>query len=152
MLLPSSLQDWMPKDHLACFIGDTVDVLNLKALCVRCEGGGSCNQPFHPVMMVKVLVYGSLTGVFSSRKFKRRQHEHLAGLFVQLFKLAQEMGLVRLGTVAIDGSKIKANASPDDKCRPVKNKAGPLGVATSANPVCPSPRRRTTLPTRKVAS
>lgn len=138
MLLPASLQDWLPKEHLAYFIGDTVDALDLKAFNARYEGGGSRNQPFHPAMMVKVLVYGYATGVFSSRKIERRLHEdlafrmlgagnfpkhrtirdfralhlkELADLFVQVVKLAQEMGLVKLGTVAIDGTKIKANAS-----------------------------------------
>ncbi len=138
MLLPASLQDWLPKGHLAYFIGDTIDALNLKAFYARYEGGGSRNQPFHPAMMVKLLVYGYATGVFSSRKIERRLHEdlafrmlaagnfprhrtirdfralhlkELADLFVQVVKLAQEMGLVKLGTVAIDGTKIKANAS-----------------------------------------
>ena len=138
MLLPASLQDWLPKGHLAYFISDTVDALNLKAFYARYAGGGSRNQPFHPAMMVKILVYGYATGVFSSRKMERRLHEDLAfrmlgagnfpkhrtirdfralhllelsDLFVQVVKLAQEMGLVKLGTVAIDGTKIKANAS-----------------------------------------
>lgn len=138
MLLPASLQDWLPKGHLAYFIGDTVDALDLKAFYARYEGGGARNQPFHPAMMVKVLFYGYATGVFSSRKIERRLHEDLAfrmlgagnfpkhrtirdfralhlkelsDLFVQVVKLAQEMGLVKLGTVAIDGTKIKANAS-----------------------------------------
>ena len=138
MLLPASLQDWLPKGHLAYFIGDTVDALDLKAFYARYSGGGSRNQPFHPTMMVKVLVYGYATGVFSSRKMERRLHEDLAfrmlgagnfpkhrtirdfralhllelsDLFVQVVRLAQEMGLVKLGTVAIDGTKIKANAS-----------------------------------------
>ncbi len=138
MLLPASLQDWLPKGHLAYFIGDTVDALDLSAFYARYAGGGACNQPFHPAMMVKVLVYGYATGVFSSRKIERRLHEDLAfrmlgagnfpkhrtirdfralhlkelsDLFVQVVKLAREMGLVKLGTVAIDGTKIKANAS-----------------------------------------
>ena len=138
MLLPASLQDWLPKGHLAYFISDTVDALNLKAFYARYAGGGSRNQPVHPAMMVKILVYGYATGVFSSRKMERRLHEDLAfrmlgagnfpkhrtirdfralhllelsDLFVQVVKLAQEMGLVKLGTVAIDGTKIKANAS-----------------------------------------
>ena len=132
------MQDWLPKGHLAYFIGDTVDALDLRAFYARYEGGGARNQPFHPAMMVKVLVYGYATGVFSSRKMERRLHEDLAfrmlgagnfprhrtirdfralhlkelsDLFVQVVKLAQEMGLVKLGTVAIDGTKIKANAS-----------------------------------------
>ena len=138
MLLPASLQDWLPEGHLAYFIGDTVDALDLKAFYARYAGGGARNQPFHPAMMVKLLVYGYATGVFSSRKIERRLHEDLAfrmlgagnfpkhrtirefraphlkdlgDLFVQVVKLAREMGLVKLGTVAIDGTKIKANAS-----------------------------------------
>ncbi len=138
MLLPASLQDWLPTGHLSYFISDTVDALDLKAFYARYEGGGSRNQPFHPAMMVKVLVYGYASGVFSSRKIERRLHEdlafrmlgsgnfpkhrtirdfralhlkELADLFVQVVKLAQELGLVKLGTVAIDGTKIKANAS-----------------------------------------
>jgi transposase len=138
MLLPASLQDWLPGGHLAYFIGDAVDALDLGAFYARYAGGGARNQPFHPAMMVKVLVYGYATGVFSSRKIERRLHEDLAfrllgagnfpkhrtirefralhllelsDLFVQVVKLAREMGLVKLGTVAIDGTKIKANAS-----------------------------------------
>ena len=138
MLLPASLQDWLPKGHLAYFISDTVDALELKAFYARYAGGGARNQPFHPAMMVKVLVYGYATGVFSSRKIERRLHEDLAfrmlgagnfpkhrtirdfralhlqefsQLFVQVVQLARELGLVKLGTVAIDGTKIKANAS-----------------------------------------
>jgi transposase len=138
MLLPASLQDWLPKGHLAYFISDTVEALDLNAFYARYAGGGARNQPFHPAMMVKVLVYGYATGVFSSRKIERRLHEDLAfrmlgagnfpkhrtirdfralhlkelsDLFVQVVKLAREMGLVKLGTVAIDGTKLKANAS-----------------------------------------
>jgi transposase len=138
MLLPASLQDWLPRGHLAYFISDTVDALDLGAFYAHYAGGGARNQPFHPAMMVKLLVYGYATGVFSSRKMERRLHEDLAfrmlsagnfpkhrtirdframhlkelsDLFVQVVKLAREMGLVKLGTVAIDGTKIKANAS-----------------------------------------
>ena len=138
ILLPASLQDWLPKGHLACFISDTVDALDLKAFYARYAGGGASNQPFHPSMMVKLLVYRYATGVFSSRKIERRLHDDLAfrmlgagnfprhrtirdfralhlkewsDSFVQVVKLAREMGLVKLGTVAIDGTKIKANAS-----------------------------------------
>jgi transposase len=138
MLLPAAPQDWLPAGHLAHFINDTVDAMDLKAFYARYEGGGSRNQPFDPAMMVKVLVYAYATGVFSSRKTERRLHEDLAfrmlaagnfprhrtlcdfrafhlkelsELFVQVVKLAREMGLVKLGTVAIDGTKVKANAS-----------------------------------------
>ena len=137
-LLPCALQEWLPAGHLAYFISDTVDSLDLKAFHVRYAGGGSRNQPFHPAMMVKVLVYAYATGVFSSRKIAKKLHEdiafrvlaagnfpahrtirdfralHLAEfteLFTQVVRLAREMGLVKLGTVAIDGTKIKANAS-----------------------------------------
>ena len=68
MLLPAAPQDWLPAGHLAHFINDTVDALDLKAFYARYEGGGSRNQPFHPAMMVKVLVYAYATGVFSSRR------------------------------------------------------------------------------------
>ena len=78
MLLPASLQDWLPRGHLAYFISDTVDALDLKAFYARYAGGGARNQPFHPAMMVKLLVYGYATGVFSSRKIERRLHEDLA--------------------------------------------------------------------------
>lgn len=137
-LLPSALQDWLPEGHLAYFISDTVDSLNLSAFHARYAAGGPRNQPFHPAMMVKVLVYGYATGVFSSRKIARKLHEdiafrmlaaenfpahrtirefrslHLAEfteLFVQVVRLAREMGLVKLGTIAVDGTKVKANAS-----------------------------------------
>ena len=78
MLLPAAAQDWLPAGHLAHFINDTVDALDLRAFYARYEGGGSRNQPFHPAMMVKVLVYAYATGVFSSRKIERRLHEDLA--------------------------------------------------------------------------
>lgn len=137
-LLPNALQDWLPPGHLAYFISDTVDSLDLSAFHARYAGGGSRNQPFHPAMMVKVLVYGYATGVFSSRKIARKLQEdiafrvlgagnfpahrtlrefralHLAEfteLFTQVVRLAREMGLVKLGTIAVDGTKIKANAS-----------------------------------------
>ena len=137
-LLPCALQEWLPQGHLAYFISDTVDSLNLSAFHVRYAGGGSRNQPFHPAMMVKVLVYAYATGVFSSRKIAKKLHEDVAfrvlgaanfpahrtirdfralhlkeftDLFVQVVRLAREMGLVKLGTIAVDGTKIKANAS-----------------------------------------
>jgi len=71
-LPPESLQDWLPKRHLAYFIGDTVEALDLRAYYARYAGGGARNQPFHPAMMVKMLVYDDATGVLSSRKIERR--------------------------------------------------------------------------------
>ena len=137
-LLPSALQDWLPQGHLAYFISDTIDSLNLNAFHARYAEGGPRNQPFHPAMMVKILVYAYATGVFSSRKIARKLHEDVAfrvlgadnfpahrtirdfralhlseftELFTQVVRLAREMGLVKLGTIAVDGTKIKANAS-----------------------------------------
>ncbi len=137
-LLPCALQEWLPQGHLAYFISDTVDSLNLSAFHARYAGGGSRNQPFHPAMMVKVLVYAYATGIFSSRKIARKLYEDVAfrvlaadnfpahrtirdfralhldeftELFVQVVRLAREMGLVKVGTIAVDGTKIKANAS-----------------------------------------
>ena len=138
LLLPESLQEWLPEGHLAHFISDAIDGLDLGAFHARYDKDGPRNQPFHPAMMVKVLVYGYATGVFSSRKIARKLHEdvafrvlaarnfpahrtirdfrafhlkELSDLFVQVVRLAREMGLVKLGTIAVDGTKVKANAS-----------------------------------------
>ena len=128
----------MPEGHLAYFISDSVDSLDLSAFHARYAKGGPRNQPFHPAMMVKVLIYGYATGTFSSRKLAAKLHEdvalrvlaaenypahrtlsdfralhlqELSALFVQVVRLARECGLVKLGTVAVDGTKLKANAS-----------------------------------------
>ncbi len=138
MLLPHALQDWLPEGHLAYFICDTVDALDLGAFHARYAGGGPRNQPFHPAMMVKILLYAYATGVFSSRKIARKLHEdvafrvigaenfpkhrtvcdfralhldELAALFLQVVKMARECGLVKLGLIAVDGTKVKASAS-----------------------------------------
>ena len=137
-LLPHSMREWLPEGHLAYYVNDTVDSLDLQAFHARYAKDGPRNQPFHPAMMVKVLIYGYATGVFSSRKLARKLHEdvafrllgagnfpahrtlsdfrafhlkELSDLFVQVVRLAREMGLVKLGTIAVDGTKIKANAS-----------------------------------------
>jgi transposase len=137
-LFPPSLRDWLPENHLAYFISDTLDQLDLSALHQPYQGDGRRNQPYHPTMLVKVLVYAYATGVFSSRKIAgklvddvalrllaagnqpdfrtinrfRQQHlETFGELFVEIVRLAQKMGLVKLGTVALDGTKVKANAS-----------------------------------------
>jgi len=138
LLLPPTLTDWLPEGHLAYFISDTVDALDLTAFHARYAKEGPRNQPFHPAMMLKVLLYGYATSVFSSRKLARKLHEdvafrvlaadnfpahrtlsdfraqHLeaiAGLFVRVVQLAAECGLVTLGRIAVDGTKVKANAS-----------------------------------------
>ena len=137
LLLPAALQEWLPPDHLAYFISDIVDRLDLSAITGRYEEqrGG---PPYHPRMMVKVLLYGYCTGVASSRRIARRLHEDIAfrvlaanntpdfrtvsdfrkdhlealgNLFGQVLALCQRAGLVKLGHVALDGTKVKANAS-----------------------------------------
>jgi transposase len=137
-LLPHSLCEWLPEDHLAHFVSETIDALDLSAFYKRYEGGGARNQPFHPAMMVKVLIYAYATGVFSSRKIARKLHEdvalrvlaagnfpkhrticdfralhlnELAALLMQVVRLARECGLVKLGTIAVDGTKLRAKAS-----------------------------------------
>lgn len=138
LLLPTSLSEWLPEDHLAYFINDAVEAMDLDAFHARYEGDGRRRQPFDPRMMVKVLIYGYASGVFSSRKIARKLCEDVAfrvlsannfpahrtirefrqlhlqefsALFVQVVKLAGEAGLVKLGRLGIDGTKIKANAS-----------------------------------------
>lgn len=138
LLLPPSLQEWLPEGHLAYFISDLVDSLDLSAIEATYEDELRGAPPYHPAMMVKVLLYAYCTGVYSSRKiarrlqedvafrvlaagnspdfrtlseFRRRHLEALAGLFHQVLRLAQRAGLVKLGYVALDGTKIRANAS-----------------------------------------
>ncbi len=138
LLFPPSPRDWLPEGHLAFFIADTVAALDLQAFYAPYEGDGRRNQPFDPLMMVTVLLYAYATGTFSSRRIARkleedvayrvlaagnfpahrtiaefRQH-HLAAfeaLFVRVVQIAREAGVVQLGALAVDGSKIKANAS-----------------------------------------
>jgi len=138
LLLPPSPRDWLPEGHLAYFVSDTVDVLDLKAFYESYEGDGRRNSPYEPRMLVKVLLYAYATGTFSSRRIARKLEEDVAyrvlaadnfpahrticefrqqhleafgDLFVQVVRIAREAGVVRLGTLAIDGSKVKANAS-----------------------------------------
>jgi transposase len=136
-LLPPSPQEWLPSDHLAYFIDDVVDELDLWEVFAGYEGTKG-QPPYHPEMMVRVWLYGYCVGIRSSRKleralyedvgfrmlsgnqqpdhwtlseFRRRHLGALKGLFLQTVKLAQQAGLVKLGQVAIDGTKLKANAS-----------------------------------------
>lgn len=140
LLFPPSLQDWLPEDHLARFVSDVVeDALDLSGIyAVYDEADPRGRPPYHPAMLVKLLVYGYCTGVRSSRKieratyddvafrflsanqhpdhdsiaaFRKRHLTHLAGLFKQVLLLCEKAGLVKLGHVAIDGTKVKANAS-----------------------------------------
>ncbi len=138
LLLPPSLRDWLPEDHLAYFVSDLIDQLDLSAIMAVYEDEDRGYPPYHPVMLTKVLVYGYCVGVFSSRRIQRRLLEdipfrvlaagnepdfrtiadfrkrHLAalqGFFEQVLQMARELGAARVGRVALDGSKVKANAS-----------------------------------------
>lgn len=135
-LLPPSVDDWLPQKHLARFVVELIDGLDLSAMSGVYRGSGSAS--YHPRLLLGILVYGYATGVFSSRKleratydsvafrfiaandhpdhdtiatFRRRFLKEIEGLFVQLLLLAREMGLLKMGTVALDGTKIHANAS-----------------------------------------
>src|SRR5471030_2393718 len=135
-LLPPSVDEWLPKKHLARFVVDMIDGMDLRAMSGRYRG--SCSASYHPRMLLGILVYGYATGIFSSRKleratydsvafrfiaandhpdhdtiatFRRRFLKQIEGLFVQVLLLAREMGMLKLGTLGLDGTKIHANAS-----------------------------------------
>ena len=139
LLFPPSLHDWLPETHLSRFLVDVVSELDLSAIYKSYEEkDGRGQAAYAPAMMVRLLLYGYATGVYSSRKiekrtyedlafrylsgdqhpdhatlaeFRKRHLEALAGLFTQALLLCAEAGLVKLGHVSIDGTKIKANAS-----------------------------------------
>ena len=135
-LMPPSVDEWLPASHLARFIVEVVDGLDLRAMRQSYRGTGSAS--YHPATLLSLLVYGCATGVFSSRKleratydsvafrfiaandhpdhdtiatFRRRFLKEIEALFVQVLLLAREMGVLKMGTVALDGTKIHANAS-----------------------------------------
>ena len=138
LLLPPSLRDWLPEHHLAFFVSDLIDHMDLSAITAVYEEEERGYPPYHPVMLTKVLVYAYFVGVFSSRRIQRRLMEdvafrvlaagnqpdfrtiadfrkrHLAalqGFFEQVLDVARDLGTLRVGRVALDGSKVKANAS-----------------------------------------
>ena len=138
LLLPPSLRDWLPEDHLAYFVSDVVDNLDLSAMDAVYGTEKRGQPPYDPLMMTKVLVYSYCIGVFSSRRIETRLVEDiafrvlaagnhpnfrtisdfrkihlktLAGLFEQVLKIALEAGAMKVGRVALDGTKVKANAS-----------------------------------------
>jgi transposase len=137
-LLPACPADWLPEGHLALAISEIVDQLDLRNFRSGYKPDARGNQPYDPAMMVKVLVYGYLTGTFSSRKIQKRTVEdvavrYLAGgnfpkyraiadfrvrhrkafadLFDQVVRIGRKMGFIKGESVAIDGSKLRANAS-----------------------------------------
>jgi transposase len=138
LLLPASLREWLPDDHLAYFVSDVVDQLNLSAIESVYEEEERGQPPYHPRMMTKILLYGYCVGVFSSRRIQKRLLEDVAfrvlaagnqpdfrtisdfrklhlksleELFQQMLRLTLETGMMKLGRVALDGSKVKASAS-----------------------------------------
>jgi transposase len=138
LLLPPSLREWLPEDHLAFFVSDLIDQLDLSAITSGYEDEDRGYPPYHPVMLTKVVVYAYCVGVFSSRRIQRRLVEDVAfrvlaagnqpdfrtiadfrkrhlpalrGFFEQVLHLARELGAPRVGRVALDSSKINANAS-----------------------------------------
>ena len=135
-LLPPSVDEWLPERHLARFVAEVIEGLDLRAMIGSYRGCGEAS--YHPRLLLGILVYGYATGVFSSRKleratygsvafrfiaanqhpdhdtiaaFRRRFLPQIEALFVQVLLLAREMGVLQLGTVALDGTKIHANAS-----------------------------------------
>jgi transposase len=137
-LLPPSLRHWLPEDHLVYFVSDLIDEVDLSAILKVYEDEERGFPPYHPVMLTKVLVYAYCVGIFSSRRIQRRLAEDvgfrvlaagnepdfrtiadfrkthltaLSGLFEQVLQVASAMGVPRLGRVALDGTKVKANAS-----------------------------------------
>jgi len=138
-LMPPSLQDWLPEDHLARFVADVMNELDLSSIYSEYERkDGRGLSAYHPLLLTRLLLYGYCLGVTSSRRierstfediafrylaanqhpdhdtiadFRKRHLEALASLFVQALRLCQKAGLVKLGNVAIDGTKIMANAS-----------------------------------------
>jgi transposase len=139
LLLPASLHDWLPEGHLARFVAEVVETLDLSAIYAKYEeGDGRGLAAYDPRMMVRLLIYGYCRGVASSRRMERATYEDVAfrylaadehpdhdtiadfrkehsvalsQLFVQVLRLCQQAGLVKLGHVALDGTKVKANAS-----------------------------------------
>jgi transposase len=140
LLFPPSLRDWLPDDHLAHFISDTVDELDLSAFMSKYERreDGRGQLAYHPRLMLKVLIYAYSIGLFSSRRIAAGVQEQVAlrylsagnfpshrtvarfrleyldefqTLFVEVARIAQASGMVKLGTLAVDGTKLKANAS-----------------------------------------
>jgi len=135
-LLPPSVEEWLPARHLARFVVEVVESLDLRAMVGSYRGSGSAS--YHPAMLLALLIYGYATGVFSSRKleratydsvafrfiagndhpdhdtiaaFRKRFSKQIEALFVRVLTLAREMGVLQMGTVALDGTKIHANAS-----------------------------------------
>lgn len=137
-LLPPALRDWLPADHLVFYVMDLVGELDLREIYQSYDGSKGGRPPYNPQMMTTLLLYAYCVGIFSSRKiekacyeqvpfrvltaeqqpdhdtiayFRRKHLNALSVLFVQVLRLCQKAGLVKLGHVCLDGTKVKANAS-----------------------------------------
>ena len=137
-LFPPSPRDWLPENHLVYFLLDVVPQMNLQPLLQPYQVEERGQPPYHPTMLTTLLLYGYATGTFSSRRlmarcetdaafrvlvgddipnfrtisdFRKRHLTALEGLFVEVLKLCAKAGLVKVGRIALDGSKVKANAS-----------------------------------------
>lgn len=135
-LMPPSVDEWLPQRHLARFVAEVIEGLDLRAMTGSYRGSGEAS--YHPQLLLGLIIYGYATGVFSSRSLERATHDSVAfrfiaanehpdhdtiatfrrrflkqieALFVQVLGVAREMGVLKLGTVALDGTKIHANAS-----------------------------------------
>ena len=135
-LMPPLVEEWLPEKHLARFVVEVIASLDLRAMTGSYRGSGEAS--YHPAVLLGILVYGYATGVFSSRKLERATYDSVAfrfvaanqhpdhdtiaafrrrflkpieALFVEVLQLAREMGVLKLGTIALDGTKIHANAS-----------------------------------------
>ncbi len=135
-LMPPSVDEWLPERHLARFVVEVIAGLDLRAMTGSYRGSGEAS--YHPQLLLGIIIYGYATGVFSSRKleratydcvafrfiaanehpdhdtiaaFRRRFLQQIGTLFVQVLGVAREMGVLKMGTVALDGTKIHANAS-----------------------------------------
>ncbi|MBM3300243.1 MAG: transposase [Deltaproteobacteria bacterium] len=136
--LPPDIRKWLPEDHLARFISDVVDTLDLSEITEEYLHRRGGHRAYHPAMMLKLLFYGYCVGIRSSRRIEQKTHEDVAfrvlscdshpdhsrisefrkrhlgaisRLFLQILEICKESGLVKLGFVALDGTKVKANAS-----------------------------------------
>src|SRR5215468_11433433 len=172
-LLPLSLRDWLPENHLVYFVSDVIDNLNLSALDAVYGEEQRGQPPYDPRMMTKLLVYGYCVGVFSSRRIQQRLAEDIAfrvlaagnapnfrtisdfrkihlptleSLFEQILQIALEAGAMKLGRVALDGTKVKASASKHkamsyDRLKEKSGKSGPRYGNYWRKPRRPMPRK-----------
>ena len=142
-LMPPSVEEWLPERHLARFVVEVIAGLDLRAMTGSYRGSGEAS--YHPELLLGIIIYGYATGVFSSRRLERASYDSVAfrfvaanqhpdhdtiatfrrrflnqieALFVQVLGVAREMGVLTLGTVALDGTKIHAGACPRAGLRP----------------------------------